>query len=127
MLVAVRALLLVPAAVAGAAAGLIGSFVHPLSVLGAPLGLLLALGLTASVSVTGGLLLGRPAAGAAGVGWVATVLLLASPRAEGDLVVPATASGYLWLLGGTLLVVGCVALPYSRRTARPSGAPGSGR
>ena len=76
--------------------------------------------------MTGGLLLGRAGAVAASVGWVGTVLLLASPRAEGDLVVPASTTGYLWLLGGTLLAVGCVALPYRpapRRTAAPSATP----
>ncbi len=127
---AVRALLLAAAVTAGAAAGLLGSFVHPLSVLGVPVGLLLALGLTAGVCVTGGLLLGRPAAIAAAVGWVAIVLLLASPRPEGDLVVPASATGYGWLLGGTLLAGCCLALPYpraSRRTARPSATADGGR
>jgi hypothetical protein len=127
---AVRALLLAAAALAGAAAGLLGSFVHPLSVLGVPVGLLLALGLSAGVFVTGGLLVGRPAAVAAAVGWVAVVLLLASPRPEGDLVVPASVTGYGWLLGGTLLAGCCVAVPYHRaprRTAQPSATADAGR
>ncbi len=103
---------------------------HPLSTLGAPVGLLLALGLSAAVFVTGGLLLGRPPVVAAAAGWVAVVLLLASPRPEGDLVVPASATGYGWLLGGTLVALGCVALPYPRaprRSARPSAAADGGR
>jgi hypothetical protein len=127
---AVRALLLAAAVFAGAGAGLLGSFVHPLSVLGAPVGLLLALGLSAGVFVTGGLLLGRPTAVAAALGWVAVLLLLSSPRPEGDLVVPASATGYGWLLGGSLLAACCVALPYPRaprRTARPSATPDGGR
>ena len=87
MPVALRALLLLAAAVAGAAAGLLGSFVHPLTVVLLPVGLLLAFALSAAVFVTAGLLLGRAGAVAAGAGWVVTVLVLASPRPEGDLVV----------------------------------------
>ena len=66
--------------------------------------------------VTAGLLLGRAGAvaAAASAGCVA-VLLLASPRPEGDLVVPGSTAGYVWLLGGTLLAGGCMALPYRRR------------
>lgn len=127
---AVRALLLLAAAVAGAAAGLLGSFVHPLNVLVLPVGLLLGYALSAAVFVTAGLLLGRAGAVAAGAGWVVTVLLLASPRPEGDLVVPGSTTGYLWLFGGTLLAAGCMALPYPRLPrpgAAPSANPGSGR
>jgi hypothetical protein len=127
---AARALLLAGAVVAGAVAGLLGSFVHPLTVLRVPVGLLLALGLSAGVFVTAGLLRGRPAAVAAAVGWVTVVLLLASPRPEGDLVVPASATGYGWLFGGTLLAGCCVAVPYqraARRTAQPSATADGGR
>ena len=130
MPVALRALLLLAAAVAGAAAGLLGSFVHPLTVVLLPVGLLLAFALSAAVFVTAGLLLGRRGAVAAGAGWVVTVLLLASPRPEGDLVVPGSAGGYVWLFGGTLLAAGCLALPYGRLPppgVQPSATPGGGR
>ena len=48
----------------------------------------------------------RAAAGPAGrrgrrVGWLVAVLVLASRRPEGDLVVPGPVAGYVWLLGGT--------------------------
>ncbi len=76
---ALRALLVLPAAVAGAGAGV----------------------------------LGRPGAAAAAIGWLVAVLVLASRRPEGDLVVPGSVAGYVWLLGGTLLAGVCVALPYS--------------
>ena len=128
--VALRALLLLAAAVAGAVAGLLGSFVHPLTVVLLPVGLLLAFALSAAVFVTAGLLLGRGGAVAAGAGWVVTVLLLASPRPEGDLVVPGSAGGYVWLFGGTLLAAGCLALPDRRRPrpgVHPSATPGGGR
>jgi hypothetical protein len=109
-----RALLVVPLAVAGAAAGLLGSFVHPLTVSVLPLGLLLGGGLTAGVVVTAGLVADRPGAVAAALGWMAAVLVLASRRPEGDLVVPASGPGYTWLLGGTVLAIGCASLPYRR-------------
>jgi len=127
---ALRALLLLAAVVAGVAAGLLGSFVHPLTFVLVPVGLLLAFALSAAVFVTAGLLLGRGGVVAAGGGWVVTVLLLASPRPEGDLVVPGSTAGYLWLFGGTLVAAGCMALPY-RRPPRPglepSATPGGGR
>lgn len=110
---ALRALLLLPAAAAGAGAGVLGSFVHPLVLAGLPVGLAVAAALSAGVFVTSGLLLGRPGAAAAALGWLVAVLVLASRRPEGDLVVPGSVAGYVWLLGGTLLAGVCVALPYS--------------
>ena len=129
---ALRALLVLPAAAAGACAGVLGSFVHPLVLAGLPVGLAVAAALSAGVFVTSGLLLGRPGAAAAALGWLVAVLVLASRRPEGDLVVPGSVAGYVWLLGGTLLAGGCVALPYGRgdrRTAAgtPSAAPADGR
>ena len=121
-----RAVLLLPAAGAGALAGVLGSFVHPLDVARLPLGLALAVLLTAGVLVTWGLLVGRAGAVAAAFGWVAVVLLLAARRPEGDLVVPASVSGYLWLLGGLVLAAACIALPYGA-SAPPSGDDGTGR
>jgi hypothetical protein len=61
---------------------------------------------------------------------VVTVFLLASKRSEGDLVVPGSSAGYLWLLGGLVLGIGCVAVPYpvaSRRPLEPSATPEEGR
>jgi hypothetical protein len=120
---AVRLLLVVPAAVAGAGAGLLGSFVHPLSVAVLPVGLALGFVLSAAVFVTAGLLLGRPGAAAAALGWLVVVLLLAARRPEGDLVVPGSAAGYVWLLGGTVLAGVCASLPYSSRAGRPMTPP----
>ena len=81
------------------------------------------LALSAAVFVTCGLLLGRPGAAAAAIGWLGAVLLMSSRRPEGDLVVPATATGYAWLLVGTLLAGVCVALPYSSGRGRPMIRP----
>ena len=80
--------------------------------------------------LTGAQARGRRGAAAAAVGWVLPVLVLSSRRPEGDLVVPATATGYAWLLGGFALAVAGVVLPYPRpvrRTAEPSAPPGDGR
>jgi hypothetical protein len=117
-----------PAAAAGAGAGVLGSFVHPLDLAGLPVGLAVAAALSAGVFVTTGLLLDRPGAAAAALGWLVAVLVLASRRPEGDLVVPGSVAGYVWLLGGTLLAGGCVALPYRRADRRTSSAaPADGR
>ncbi len=118
-----RAVLLVLAALAGAVAGVLGSFAHPDEVAALPVGLLLGLGLSVAVFVTSGLLLGRAGAAAAAAGWLGTVLLMSSRRPEGDLVVPATATGYAWLLVGTLLAGVCIALPYSSGPGRPMIRP----
>ncbi len=123
MPVAVRALLLVPAALAGAAAGLLGSFVHALEPAGLPLGLLLAGALSAAVFVTCGLALGRPGAVAAAGGWLLVVLLLASQRPEGDLVVPGSTGGYLWLLGGMVVAGACTVPRYRSMAPRPADQP----
>lgn len=120
-----RSLLVLPLAAAGAAAGLLGSFVHPLTAGLLPFGLLLAGALSAADVVTAGLLAGRAGAVATGLGWVSAVLVLSGRRPEGDLVVPGTALGYGWLLGGTVLVIGAAALPYGRyrRFRAPAAAP----
>lgn len=121
--VVVRALLLVPAALAGAVAGLLGSFVHALEPGGLPLGLLLAAALSAAVFVTSGLAAGRPGAVAAAGGWLLVVLLLASQRPEGDLVVPGSTEGYLWLLGGMLVAGACTVPRYRPMVRRPADPP----
>lgn len=126
MPVAVRALLLVPAALAGALAGLLGSFVHALEPAGLPLGLLVAGALSAAVFVTSGLALGRPGAVAAAGGWLLVVLLLASQRPEGDLVVPGSVEGYLWLLGGMLVAGLCIVPRYRPPGRRPPDSPSAG-
>ena len=123
MPVAVRALLLVPAALAGAVAGLLGSFVHASEPAGLPLGLLVAGALSAAVFVTCGLALGRPGAVAAAGGWLLVVLLLASQRPEGDLVVPGSTVGYVWLLGGMLVAGACIVPHYRAPARRPPDPP----
>jgi hypothetical protein len=125
---ALHALLVVAAAVAGVAAGVLGSFVHPLEVGWVPVGLVVGLALSGSVVVLARLLAGRSAALAAGAGWLAAVLVLAGQRPEGDLVVANTVAGQVWLFAGTALVGACIVLPLGRVLAvPPSGSRGDGR
>lgn len=113
MPLAVRLVLHGAAAGAGVLAGVLGSFVHPVRTAGLPGGLMVALALCAAVFVAAGLLAGaRTGAAAAAAGWLLPVLLFSAPRPEGDLVVPGTAAGYAWLLGGTVVAALAVARPY---------------
>jgi hypothetical protein len=105
----------------GGAAGLLGSFTHAVSAGGAPVGLVTALALSVAVIAAAGLATrGRLAAGLAAAGWLIAVLVLASRRPEGDLVVPGTVLGSCWLLVGSLLAGAAVAWPYA---VRPGDEP----
>ena len=106
----------------GLGAGLLGSFVHATTSYGVPVGLLAGLGLSLAVFATAGLTTRSrgPAAGAA-LGWVSIVFLLSTRRPEGDLVVPGTLLGYVWLLGGTLLAGAAVSWPYASTGPSPPG------
>ena len=116
------------AVVGGLACGLLGSFVHGYRFHGWPLGLIAALGLLLSVLVTSGLLAGtRAGAAVAAVCWLAMVVLLSSPRPEGDLIVPGSGLGYAWLLGGMVVGVVGVLWPYPSRSQDPSGGAAQGR
>lgn len=128
MRVVLRVLGAVVAAALGIGVGLLGAFVHSVSVralgISAPVGLLPALvGLGALLVVTGTVLRSRLALLAPAAGWAVAVFPMAVPRPEGDLVVAANAAGYLFLLGGAVLIGGCLTLPYggapSGRVVRP--------
>lgn len=124
-----RRLLLHAAGLAlGAAAGLLGSFVHPARLGGAPVGLLCGLALTAVAVAVGGLLAGtRSGAVLAALGWVLPVLLLSAPRPEGDLVVTGSLLGYTWLVGGLLVAGGTASWPYAGAGRSPSAGGPAGR
>jgi N-acetyl-1-D-myo-inositol-2-amino-2-deoxy-alpha-D-glucopyranoside deacetylase len=125
-----RVLLHGTALVAGAAAGVLGSFVHPATAWGVPVGLLCALALSAAVLVAAGLAVGsRSGAAATAAGWLLPVLLFSSPRPEGDLVVPGDALGYAWLFGGIVVAGLAVAWPYRpyvRSDVRPASSAQAG-
>lgn len=101
-------------AVLGVVLGIVESFLHPVRVLGIPVGVI------AAAVVNFGLvhLVGRgtrsrlyalvPAAT-----WLLTVIVLSIGRPEGDFVVPGTWVGYGYLIAGTIgAVVGVVLLPW---------------
>lgn len=105
--------------VLGFAVGVLGSFVHAVSLVWAPVGLLWAYVLTAALLAVGRLVTGaRSGAAAVAAGWVAALLLLSAPRPEGDLVVTGSLVGYAWLLGGLVVCAAGIGWP----TAPP--APG---
>jgi len=123
-----RVVLLVLLAGLGAVAGIVGSFVHGFSVelfgLGLPVGLLLALGpAAASYVLAGWLLRNRLAVLAPGTGWLVPVLVLSVARPEGDLVVAANLAGYVYLLGGSILIGLGVALSYGTRARQLRPVP----
>lgn len=114
----------------GIGVGLLGAFVHAISVralgIALPVGLLPALaGHGALLVGTGILLRSRLVLMAPAGGWALGVFPLAVPRPEGDLVVAATLPGYVFLLGGAVLIGACLTVPYGeppRRIAPPRSA-----
>jgi hypothetical protein len=130
VLAAARALGYLLALVAGAAAGLVGSFTFAYTYAWLPVGLLVALALSLSVFVTAGLALrSRAAAATAAAGWLGVVAVLSRYGPGRDLVVPATTAGLIWLLVGTVvaglsLVVPYAALRFDRNgSGKPADAP----
>jgi hypothetical protein len=99
---------------AGAVAGVLGSYAHRYGAAGSgwPAGVALALGLTAAVAC----LVHQGSAGrwsvlAMALGWFAAVTLAASPRDEGDLLVPGDGRGWSFLVGGTVVLGVALAVP----------------
>ncbi len=101
------------AALAGAAAGSLGSGTQLVVVGGRrlPLGVVLGVALAASVVVLVQAAARSPWAGSlAAVGWFAVVVLASSPRREGDLLIVGDAHGWGFVVGGGLAVAAAVAL-----------------
>jgi hypothetical protein len=102
---AVRVLAGVLVAVAAVALAALECFLVPLRVGTVPLPLSVPLALAGNVVLArlAGGLTGRPLAGVLPpVLWLATVLLLAAPRPEGDVIVPGTLTGLVFLFAGTV-------------------------
>lgn len=115
------------ALVMGVVAGVLGSFVHPVTAWGIPVGLLCALALSGAVFVTSGLVVrSRSGAAVAAAGWLLPVLLFSSPRPEGDLVVPGDALGYAWLFGGVVVAGLAIAWPYASADVRSASSAQAG-
>jgi len=116
-----RVLAATAGSIVGAFAGVVGSFVHGYTVVGVPIGLVTALGLSLLVFMTSGVAArGRAGPALSAAGWLLSVLLLTVRRPEGDLIVAGTGLGYAWLIGGTILGAWTVAWPYG------SWLPGAG-
>ena len=81
-----------------------GSFLVPLRFGTTPLPLSWAVAVAGNLALgaAGGRLLGRPGALVPGLLWIAIALTLGSKRAEGDLIVPGTLVGLVFLLVGAL-------------------------
>jgi len=111
------------AGVLGIGVGVLGAFVHSISVsaLGVdlPVGLVPALaGLGALLVASGAALRSRVPVIGASIGWAVGVFAMAVPSNEGDLVVAGTMGGYLFLIGGALLIGGCLTLAYDQPATR---------
>lgn len=100
----------------GFAVGIAAAFAHAKTVeagVGLPLGLLVALGALAGVALCAGLLTrSRVGVGVVALGWVVSVVVFTTPRAEGDIIVAATAIGYAYLFGGVLVLSALSVVPY---------------
>jgi hypothetical protein len=113
-----RAAALLAYAATGAVSALLGTYAH-LLVVGSgrwPVGLLLALALTASVALTVRAL--QPVSGAAGAlvaGWLVVVALAMSRRGEGDLLLVENGRGLAWLGLGVTVLIGALLIPAVRR------------
>lgn len=81
-----------------------GAFLVPLRIgtVPLPVAVLVALVGNAALGWWGGRLLGRPGAAGPGLVWLAVALSLGSQRREGDLVVPGSAMGLVFLLVGAV-------------------------
>lgn len=100
----------------GFAVGIASAFAHAKTVeagVRLPLGLLVALGALAGVALCAGLLTrSRAGVGVIALGWVVSVVVFTTPRAEGDVIVAATATGYGYLFGGVLVLTALSVVPY---------------
>jgi hypothetical protein len=113
-----RVIVLVVQVLLGIATAVVGAFIAP-GVLVAwgvvwPVGLVVALLLTAvglGVAARDG---GLTGAWAAVGGWFATILALSWPRPQGDIVIPGTWYGYAFMLGGMAIAFAVVARQWWR-------------
>ncbi|GAA2131246.1 hypothetical protein GCM10009760_04730 [Kitasatospora kazusensis] len=107
-------------ALLGALVSLCGCFVQSLW---QPGGLLLALAATVAVFYGGLRVTGtKLGAGAAMFGWFLMLLVLMTPRPEGDFILAADATSYVYLFVGSISGVICATLP--TRSGFGFGAPG---
>jgi hypothetical protein len=122
----VRLLLGVLVALAAVELAVVEAFLVPLRVGTVPLPVSVPLALVGNVVLArlAARLTGVPAAAIVPpVLWLAVVLALSAPRAEGDVVVPGTLTGLVFLFGGCVAGAYGAATEVTRRRSRP--APGA--
>lgn len=79
-----------------------------------PVGAILAVAVLGGVALSAGLLTrSRIGLGVVALGWVVSVVLFTSPRAEGDVIIAADLPGYLYLFGGVIVLTGLSAVPFA--------------
>jgi hypothetical protein len=124
--VVVRVLAGVLVAVAAAGLALVECFLVPLRIGSVPFPI------TILLAMAGNILLARLAvrqtgsiaAGAVPVAlWLIVVIVLSLPRAEGDLIVPGSVTGLVFLFGGTVAGAFGVASEITRRARSVAAAP----
>ncbi|MFA1545064.1 DUF6113 family protein [Actinomadura chokoriensis] len=103
----------------GGVFGVVGSFVQDWTVGPVPVAAIVLVALVFAMARLSGLGMGgRLGATIPAVVWGIVVFVMSVRRSEGDLVVPATAAGYLFIVGGMLAAVaGIMLVP----PARPPG------
>lgn len=111
----------------GFALGAGGSFLQARTVglgLRWPVGAVLALLVLGAVELSAGLLVrSRLGPAVVAAGWVMGVLLMLAGRPEGDVIIAANLPGYLFLLGGVLVLGVLAVLPYSDLPVPPAEPP----
>ncbi|MEW2352560.1 DUF6113 family protein [Spirillospora sp. NPDC029432] len=100
----------------GAIVGVLGSFAHPWTAGSVPVaGIALILLNFGMVRLAGWAMGGRIGAAVPALLWTAVAVALSARRGEGDLIVPGTTTGYLFIIGGLVAVVIGVSLVPARR------------
>lgn len=120
--------------VLGAVVGVLEAFVHPLRLWGLPAGVAVAVVVNFAVpQLVGRGTRSRMFALVPCAAWLLSVIALSVGRPEGDFVVPGNATGYAFLLAGTIAsVLGVVLLPWyglpgrEIQAAAPASPPPAG-
>ncbi|SDS74344.1 hypothetical protein SAMN04489860_2258 [Paraoerskovia marina] len=96
----------------GALVAMMGTVIHRFDVAAIPVGIVIALAVSGSGGVVARAWMGYPGLGGYGIGWFAAVLALAYVAPGGDVLIPgAEAVGYVWILGGALVVAATAFAP----------------
>lgn len=89
----------------GVIVAMMGTVIHRYDVLNLPVGILIALALTASAAVVSRAWVDMIGLGAYGLGWIVVAQLMALTGPGGDVLIPGTqAIGYVWLYGGLAVI-----------------------